>query len=164
MSDAQSLVIRRYELRDHDAVFELHNLALNAIGAHAGNGPWDDDLHNVDAVYIQAGGEFLVGCLGDDVVAMGALLPTGPGRAELKRMRVHPQRQRLRLGQSILAALEVRARELSLAHVHLETTTLQTAAQAFYERNGYVQTGTGRYEQFDLLIYEKDLAQSDGIR
>jgi len=41
------LAIRRYRDADHDAVWNVHNVALSAVGVHGGNGPWDDDLHNV---------------------------------------------------------------------------------------------------------------------
>ena len=65
--------VRRYIASDHDAVWDLHNLALNEVGAHAGSGPWDDDLHRIDAEYIDAGGEFYVGIIDGRIVAMGAL-------------------------------------------------------------------------------------------
>lgn len=55
------LQIRRYRSGDQQAVWELHNLALQQVGAHAGNGPWDGDLHDIERTYIDAGGEFLVG-------------------------------------------------------------------------------------------------------
>ncbi len=51
--------VRRYRASDHDAVWELHNVALNDVGAHAGSGLWDDDLHRIEVEYIEAGGEVL---------------------------------------------------------------------------------------------------------
>lgn len=48
---AVAMKIRRYRSADHDAFWELHNVALLHTGAHAGNGPWDDDLHRVEAEY-----------------------------------------------------------------------------------------------------------------
>ena len=38
-----------------------------------GNGPWDDDLHHIEAEYIDTGGEFSVGIIDGRIVAMGAL-------------------------------------------------------------------------------------------
>ena len=43
----EPLHIRAYAPEDYDAVWALHNLALDAVDAHGGNGPWDDDLHRV---------------------------------------------------------------------------------------------------------------------
>jgi ribosomal protein S18 acetylase RimI-like enzyme len=115
------------------------------------------DLHEVEKVYFENGGEFLVGVLDGVVLAMGAFKRTDETRVEITRMRIHPDAQRRGYGQLILSALEARAREMGYATLHLETTVQQTAAQGLYERNGFVQTGTGRYEDFVLLRYEKPL-------
>lgn len=152
-----NLFIRRYEPKDHDAVWWLHNEALNLIGAHAGNGAWDDDLHAIEQVYFEPGGEFLVGTVDDEVVAMGALKRSDATRGEVKRMRIHPEHQRKGFGQAMLQAIEQLARELGYRTLHLDTTVGQTAAQGLYESNGFVKVGTGRYEQFELLLYEKEL-------
>ncbi|MDQ3670324.1 MAG: hypothetical protein M3377_08620 [Actinomycetota bacterium] len=89
MTDSSAaLRIRRFEDSDHDAVWALHNDALHHAGAHAGSGPWDDDLHAIRCVYHEQDGEFVVGMLDGELVAMGALRRSGPRRAEIKRMRV----------------------------------------------------------------------------
>ena len=59
----EPLRIRRYEPRDKRAVRRLHDDALNEVGAHLGSGPWDDDLDEIESVYLDQGGEFLVGVL-----------------------------------------------------------------------------------------------------
>lgn len=151
------LEIRRYEARDHDAVWALNDHALNVVGAHPGESMFAD-LHAIERVYFDAGGEFLVGTVAGVVLAMGAFKRTGEGRAELTRMRIHPDAQRRGFGQAMLSALEARAREMGYSTLHLETTVQQVAAQALYERNGFIKTGTGRYEDFVLLQYEKQLA------
>ena len=149
--------VRRYLPADHDAVWELHNLALNQVGAHAGNGPWDDDLHHIEEDYLRNNGEFLVGVLDDRIVAMGALKYVDRERAKIMRMRVHPDHQRKGHGRAILQALEQRALEFGYRTLFLDTTTVQKGAQAFYTQNGYVQVGHDRYDTFDLLLYEKRL-------
>lgn len=87
------LCLRRYEQKDHDAVCVLHRAALGCAGADDGHGPSDDDLHQIEAVYVRAGGEFLVGEVGGAIVAMGPLRRTGPERGEIRRMRVAPTHQ-----------------------------------------------------------------------
>jgi ribosomal protein S18 acetylase RimI-like enzyme len=153
---AATLHIRRYQARDHDQVWELHNVALWQVGAHAGNGAWDDDLHRVEEVYLNEG-EFLVGEVDGRIVAMGALRRTGEDSAEIKRMRVHPDYQRRGYGQQILSALEERARELGYRRLHLDTAVLQTAAQGLYLRNGYHEVGRTVLAGFDAILYEKVL-------
>lgn len=147
--------IRRYRASDHDAVWDLHNIALNEVGAHAGNGPWDDDLHRIEAEYIHAGGEFYVGTLDGRIVAMGALKRLTDARAEICRMRVHPNLQRRGLGTRILSKLEERARELGYRTLTLETTAGQVAAIRMYVNAEYVEVSRGRKFGFEVVVFEK---------
>lgn len=149
--------VRRYRASDHDAVWELHNLALHQVGAHAGNGQWDDDLHNIDTVYTGDGGEFLVGTESGLIIAMGALKKLAAKHAEITRMRIHPDHQRQGLGQIILTALEQRAHELGYQMLQLQTTAKQVAAQGLYEKNGYTATGKSRFDPFVVISYQKAL-------
>ncbi len=157
MPDHPPLHIRRYSEPDKDALWRLHNVALEQIDAHGGNGPWDDDLHHIGQIYLETGGEFLVGIENGRLVAMGALLPTAPGEAEIKRMRVEPDRQRQGFGRAILEALLAVAQRKNLTRLHLETTTGQIGAQRLYESAGFARTGRGRHGEFILLRYEKHL-------
>src|SRR5919199_967643 len=102
---AEPLHIRRYEPGDKDAVRRLHDDALNEVGAHLGSGPWDEDLNEIEGVYLRSGGEFLVGVLHGEIVAMGALRRISRHKAELKRMRVRPDLQGRGYGQTLLGAL-----------------------------------------------------------
>jgi ribosomal protein S18 acetylase RimI-like enzyme len=151
---SSSLLIRRYLDADHDAVWALHNHALEHVGAHGGRGPWDDDLDAIGQVYLERRGEFIVGLLDEHLVAMGALRRTSPDRAEIKRMRVAPHLQGRGFGRRILEHLETRANQLGYTHLHLDTTSQQLAAQALYRRHGYRETGRDRFE---LIFFEKRL-------
>ena len=151
------LAIRRYADADHSVVFELHNLALHLVGAHVGNGEWDADLHAIPEVYLDAGGEFLVGEVGGRVVAMGALKRVDDDVAEVTRMRVHPDHHRRGFGQAILDHLEARARELGYSTLRLDTTTRQLPAQKLYEKNGFRKVAETTVAQFHVLQYEKRL-------
>ena len=153
-----TLLIRRYRAPDRDAVWELHNVALDAVGAHGGHGPFDDDLHHIEDVYLSGGGEFLVGELDGRIVAMGALRPHDDDLPEITRMRVHPDCWRRGFAQSILNRLEDRACELGYRKLCLDTTAGQVAAQRMYEKNGYVEVGRGRAYGFEVIRYEKQLA------
>ncbi|MGE7828240.1 hypothetical protein [Paenibacillus sp. NPDC093718] len=78
------MIIRRYKTSDHDSVWELHNIGLTQTGTNLGNGNWDDDLHNVEHVYLHNAGEFLVGLVDDKLIAMGAFRRTTDISAEVK--------------------------------------------------------------------------------
>jgi len=70
------LKIRRYQPPDHATVCELPKTALLAAGAYIG-GACDTDLDQIEAVYLDNGGEFLVGTLEDRVVAIFPLAAVG---------------------------------------------------------------------------------------
>ena len=154
---AELLHIRRYEPRDKRAVRRLHDDALNEVGAHLGSGPWDDDLDQIETVYMDQGGEFLVGLLDGKIVAMGALMRISPERAELKRMRVRPGLQGRGYGQALLDALHRRASELGYSALRLVTTVQQRVAQRLYLKNGYNEVGRGVVGPFDCIFYEREI-------
>jgi GNAT superfamily N-acetyltransferase len=130
------------------------------VGADAGSGPWDDDLHQIEEVYQRAGGEFLVAEADGIVVAMGALKRSGPQSGEIRRMRVSPSYQRQGIGRNLLGALERRAAASGYTRLHLDTTTVQTAAQQLYVSAGYREVGREREGPFEVVLYEKTLDPS----
>jgi len=150
-----SLHIRRYAPGDKHAVRRLHDDALNEVGAHLGSGPWDEDLDEIEDVYLNCGGEFLVGILNGEVVAMGALRRLSPETAEVKRMRVQPGFQGRGYGQTLLDSLHRRAAELGYSTLHLDTTVQQRLAQRFYLENGYREVGRGSIGPFECIFYER---------
>lgn len=151
------MLIRRYSAGNREAVRRLHDEALHDVGAHLGEGPWDEDLGRIESEYLHDGGEFLVGELDGRLVAMGALKRDSEKQAELKRMRVDPAMQRRGLGRKMLEELEDRARGLGYSTLHLDTAVQQTAAHRLYASSGYRETGRGRIGPFDCVFYEKEL-------
>jgi len=150
------LVLKRYQSSDQEKVLQLHELALSQVGAYAGDGPWNDDLHHIEDVYLQDG-EFIVGLVEGELVGMGALKRTSVERAEIKRMRVHPNCQRQGLGQQVLTYLENRAKDLGVKILHLDTTDKQEAAQSLYLKNGYQEVERKQWRGMTMIFYEKQL-------
>ncbi len=151
--------LRRFTEADTQAVWELHNSALGAAGAHLGNGPWDDDLRSIRAFYLDDGGEFLVGFLEDRLVAMGALRHVNGTVAEIKRMRVHPGFQRRGFGRLVLERLEDRARELGYRKLRLDTVAgKMDRAIELYRRMGFIEIDSYRPNPIAGALYmELDL-------
>ncbi|MEX1007199.1 MAG: GNAT family N-acetyltransferase [Acidimicrobiia bacterium] len=155
-----SLQIRRYEPRDFQRVLELHVLGLRQTGTDLGPGSWDADVASHEALaanYLDVRGDFVVGELEGVIVAMGALRPFDDTRVEMKRVRVHPDHQRLGFGDAIVERLEQAARELGYDAVHLDTTTQQEPAIAMYLKRGYHEVGRAALRRFDLVLMEKPL-------
>lgn len=146
------LQIRRYQDADHEGVLSLHRIGLKQTGADLGAGPWDDDLKDINNHYINNNGEFLVGTSGGNLIAMGAFRKVSSVRAEIKRIRVHPDHQRRGLGVQIMTELERRAANLGYEEICLDTTTLQVPAQKMFEKLGYLYVGQGEFHGFDVLI------------
>ncbi len=155
------LTIRRYQSSDHAAVCELHKATLLAAGAYIDNSAFDADLAQIEAIYLDGHGEFLIGTIQDRIVAMGALRRTDPARAEIKRMRVHADFQRRGFGQAIYTALEKCARELGYSVLHLDTAVVLVSAQHFYTKNGYKEVRRSKLGIIDCIFYEKELGSGN---
>jgi ribosomal protein S18 acetylase RimI-like enzyme len=150
--------LRRYEPTDLDAVIYLHVYAIQQAGAYLGRGPWDDDVYAIEEAYLNNQGEFLIGEWDGNFVAMGALRRTGPERAEIKRMRTHPDYQGRGFGQLILSELEACAHAMGYKTLHLDTSVVQVVAQRLYEKNGYCEVGRDFYQDLEVILYEKELS------
>jgi len=149
------LTIRPFRPADAEPVWVLHNVALRDAGAHAGNGPWDEDLKRIPEAY--ADGVFLIGEEDGRIVAMGGIQRLSPTEAEVKRMRVHPEFQRRGFGSRILERLESEAARLGVRTLKLHTTTLQVPAQKLYGKHGYRETGRSEMLGFKTINYEKEI-------
>ncbi len=152
------VIFRRFEQKDADDVWLLHRRASEAVGVRAPEGGWEDDLNNIDEVYIASGGDFVVAHIGSKLTAMGGLQPIDDEVAELKRMRVDPAFQRRGLGRRILSELESRAVALGFKWIKLDTTTIQVGAQRLYEAAGYIPRGEGVLHGYAVIFYEKCFA------
>lgn len=180
-----TLQIRRYDTADSDAVCALNDWAMRDAGTDPTDIPGHEDVTAIESVYFDAGGSFLVGVCETPnpfggwnstpfettdgfVVAMGGFLPseqgyederTVPGAAELHRMRVAPPAQGRGYGRAILQALEAEIARAGYEHVLATTATHQTRALAFYPAHGYERVGTSQLGEFDLVHFEKRLAE-----
>ncbi|MBN2304352.1 MAG: GNAT family N-acetyltransferase [Anaerolineae bacterium] len=151
------LSIRPYQPADEATVWELHVLPMQQVGAYLGDGPWDDDLRDIQGAYFDNGGVFLVGDLEGRTVAMGALRRVDAECAEIKRMRTHPDFQGRGFGKDILRALEAEAIRLGYTALILETSVVQHAAQHMYRQHGFIETHRGKVEHMDCIWFKKHI-------
>ena len=66
--------------------------------------------------------------------------------------------QRRGYGSLVLARLEDHARGVGYSKLRLDTTVMQTAAQALYTREGYTEVGRGQLAGVEVVYFEKRLA------
>jgi len=149
-------MLRNYTPSDHEIVFSFHERILREAGSFA-LGPWDDDLKNIEDVYIRPGGCFVLIEENGSIQAMGALKIASEYEAEIKRMRVETSLQRKGYGQQIFDYLLLHAKEHGIKRLFLDTTHHLTAAQRFYEKNGFAEYERKPLSSFTLILYEKFL-------
>jgi GNAT superfamily N-acetyltransferase len=153
------LVIRTYEPRDREQVFDLHTEGLRDTRSvlPVRNPKWDDDLRNVEAVYLGEGSHFWVVEEDGRLTGMVATRRKDAETAELKRMRVVGERRRQGLGQRLLELVEEFCRRAGYRRVVLDTSDRQAAARRLYERNGYELVSAMPIPPLTLFFYRKEL-------
>jgi len=129
--------IRKYNSADLPVVLDLHQKALEAVGAYIDDDSIHTDLHSIEEHYFGNKGCFLVGTLDDSIVSMGAFRKLTDATAEIKRMRTYPTHQGNGFGTAILRELITRAKQLGYSELILETSDRQMRAQRLYARMGF---------------------------
>ena len=147
-------MIRNYNEQDKEKVIEFHKRIMIEANAYLA-GPWDDDLSDIEAVYIRPGGCFVLIEEANAILAMGALRIVADKVAEIKRMRVETSLQRWGLGQKIIDHLMQHAKLMGIERVILDTTEVQIAAQNFYEKNGFIEYKRSKWNGIVIIFYEK---------
>lgn len=134
----EQLEIRPFCADDQEAAKQL---VVTGLGEHWG---WIDptlnpDLNDIATAYAE--GIFLVGYLGDTLVATGALTPevtpSGTTALRVERMSVRADLRRQGIGRRMLDALLDAARQQGCRVVVLETTSTWTDAVRFYQHYGF---------------------------
>lgn len=156
----QVLSFRSYRSSDRAAVRLLHELALRHAGGFAEIPEaqvWDQDLEEIEGIYISTGGCFLIGESGGSIIAMGALRLLDGGRGEIKRMRVHPLHQRQGYGRALLTELEKAAMQRGVSKLVLDTGRQLRAANALYAAFGYHEVAREQRATLEMIFMEKTL-------
>ncbi len=157
MAHRRQFEVRRYDSEDRDRLRMLHNTVMSAANANYGPGPWNADLDTIPETYLNGRGEFLVGELDGEIVAMGGIHELDQTRCTIRRMRILPSVQRHGYGQQILDGLENAARDSGYLEIEIDTLRRLTGAQAFYEKNGYEHYATADFQGEPQLLYHKKL-------
>ncbi len=148
--------IRRYQAQDKEAVKALHYAGLAQFGTTE-DPYYDSDLDDIEGIYINNNGEFLVGTDSDEIVAMGALKRVSATRGEIKRIRVQRNCQRRGYGKTILLRLIELAGELGYTELCLDATVDNTPARRLFEKCGFTETRRGKVGAYNLVFYGKKL-------
>ena len=148
----------RAEPSDGDAGRELmdgfaRDIAALYPGWHLGVGPSASP-----ADLSRPHGTFLVGYLGSEPVACGAVKRLDAATAEIKRMYVVPEARGRGVARQLLVALEEAARSIGYSVVRLDTGDRQPHALALYRSAGYREIPDYNGNPAASYWLEKDLA------
>jgi DNA-binding MarR family transcriptional regulator/GNAT superfamily N-acetyltransferase len=100
-------------------------------------------------------GFFIVAWLGGEPVGCGALKVADGLTGEIKRMWTSPSARGLGIARKVLRRLEVKARDIGLARLHLETNRTLSEALALYRREGYEEVAPFNDEPYAHHWFEK---------
>ncbi|HTV97530.1 MAG TPA: GNAT family N-acetyltransferase [Steroidobacteraceae bacterium] len=109
---------------------------------------------------------FLVARVDGRALGCGAVLDSGEGWAEVKRMFVSPAARGMKLGRRLLEELETLAAARGARWLRLETGGAQPEALGLYRSAGFVEIGPfGAYRPDPLSIFmEKSIAPAPRTR
>jgi GNAT superfamily N-acetyltransferase len=151
----------RYSPKYGDVVLELHAEAMKELPADL-ELPENElfDLLNIETHYLQAGGEFLVGLLNDEPVAIGGYKRVDTNTAELKRFRVKKELRGQGLGSLLLKEVERIAAENGITRIVLETAKFRPLTLKYYLKHRYARCGKRHYGTVETVCFEKQLEQT----
>ncbi len=115
------------------------------------------DLLDLENVYIRPGGEFLLGFIGQRLIAMGGFKRVSNTDAELKRMRIASDLQGQGYGSVLLCELEQRAWQVGVRNLCLEAAKRRPLTLEFYRKQGYQESGHGMYGAVETVRFTKTL-------
>ena len=156
------MLIRRYQADDNIEVKGLHYAGVQQIDPdpERPDNPFiDADLDNIEGVYINNRGDFIIGMIKEEIMAMGALHKVSENRGEIRRIRVRQDYQGQGYGSKILAELIERARELDYTELCLDTLADNAPAQGLFEKGGFMEMHRGKIGSYDLIFYKQKLCK-----
>ena len=156
------LKIRRYKPEDNKVVKELNEAGIAQMDLPVDRhvvANIDSDFDDIEGVYINNNGEFIVGLEDGEIVAMGAFRKRTPECAEFKRLRIRPDCQRKGYGETIMRKLSELAAGMGYTEGFLDTLKTNHRAQRLFEKLEWVRSGGGKMGPFELFYYSRKFAK-----
>jgi GNAT superfamily N-acetyltransferase len=149
----------RYKPQFQEPMLALHRSAIEGFDLGLSREQDEADLVAVEDVYLCRGGEFLLGFIGERLVAMGGFKRVSDDLAELRRMRIARDVQGRGYGTLLLRELEWRAFQSGIRAVCLDAARRRPMTLAFYRKHGYQETGQGFYGAVETVQFKKVLGE-----
>ena len=154
-------VIRSWQPQDRQDAAEVIHTVLMEYGLDWEPGGADQDVLEVEAAYLEIGGEFWVVESREELVGTAAYYPVarGQGSVEIRKMYLLPKVRGQGLGRWLLQRLEQAIADQGFQEVWVETASVLKEAVCLYEHSGYLPATGIETERCDL-VYSKVLRLS----
>jgi len=129
------LSTREAQASDREDIRRFLTSMLAEFGLDLDHYGTDSDIAELPESY--QGGYFGLIEEGDKLVGTFALYPLGGGRAEVRKMYLHPDLRGQGIGKQLLGFVEGVAEENQFNELELQTASAMTAARGMYEHAGY---------------------------
>jgi GNAT superfamily N-acetyltransferase len=136
------------------AVFREYAMTFDPSG-------FDADLTEIDRYYPERGGRFWVLVDGSGVVGTVAVVPTGPGACEVKRLYLRPGYRGRGFGRALMELVLDWAKASDRRTIVAWSDVRLTIAHGVYERMGFARFGERTVEDIDRsreLGFSRELA------
>ena len=147
----------RYQPEHQKLMLALHRSAVEEFTLGMSQQQDEADLVAIDEVYLHSRGEFLLGFIGERLVAMGGFKRLSDVVAELRRMRIARDLQGQGYGTLMLRELERRAFQSGVRTLCLDTARRRPLTLEFYRKHGYQETGRSFYGTVETVQFSKTL-------
>ena len=149
----------RYKPEFLEPMLELHRSALEGFILGMSQEQDEVDLVAVEDVYLRDRGEFLLGFVGERLMAMGGFKRLSDDLAELRRMRIARDLQGRGYGTVLLRELERLAFQCGVRTLCLDAARRRPLTLEFYRKHGYRETGQSFYGAVKTVQFKKALVK-----
>ena len=150
----------RYRIEYQEPMLALHRSVLEGFALGMSQQEDEADLMAIEDLYLLDGGEFLLGFLGERLIAMGGFKRLSPDVAELRRMRIDRDLQGRGYGTLLLWELERRAYQSGVRALRLQAAKRRPLTLQFYRKHGYLESGQSVYGAVETVRFNKTLEDS----
>ena len=147
----------RYQSEYQEPMLKLHRSAIEGFTLGMSQQQDEADLVAVEDIYLRSRGEFLIGFIGERLVAMGGYKRLSDDVAELRRVRIARDLHGRGYGTLMLRELERRAFQSGVRTLCLDTAWRRTSTLQFYRKHGYQEPGQSFYEAVETVQFSKTL-------
>jgi len=147
----------RYQPEYQEPMLALHRSAIEGFTLGMSQQQDEADLVAVEEIYLRSRGEFLLGFIGERLIAMGGFKRLSDDLAELRRMRISRDLQGRGYGTLMLCELERRAFQFGVRTLCLDTARRRPLTLEFYRKHGYQETGQSFYGAVETVQFSKTL-------